>query len=95
MGMEIITPHIKHMNDNYAPGWENHPSAPWNQEPEEVQEEDPRDELYQEMVDFLEKHGSSVDTLELKTDGWFYRIANVERGSYEKLPTKFWLVAQD
>ncbi len=70
---------------------ENNPSAPWNQEAEES----PKDHLFQEMVDFLEEQGSSTDTLELRTEGWFYRIANVERGSYQKLPTKYWLVAED
>lgn len=78
------------MTPDYPPGMENHPLAPYNQE-----EEDPREELHQRMCDFLEEQGSSADTLELRGDGWYYKIANVERGSYQKLSTKYWLVAKD
>jgi len=80
------------MQNNYPPGLENDPMAPYNIE----EDNETQDSLFEEMVTYLEERGSGLDTLELTDDGWYYQIAtnNAEQVFEHKLPVKYWLVAK-
>lgn len=74
--------------DLYPPGLADNAFAPYNQP-----ESDPREDLFQEMCDFLEDHGSDFQSLHLDKGGWFYEKEN-DKTRYP-LPNKYWLVAED
>ncbi len=77
------------MQDNYPPGQANNAFAPYNQDVEE----DPLEDLFQEMCDFLTERDSDFLHLHCDEKGWFFKKPSDP--SRYALPTKYWLVAKE
>lgn len=75
--------------DFYPPGLADDAFAPYNQE---VDDTDPREELFQEMVDYLEERDSTFERLHLDKQGWFFE-KEADSTRYP-LPVKYWIVAK-
>lgn len=73
--------------ENYPPGFENHPNGPYT--------ENPREDLFSEMLEFLDENDSNILDLEFDQGEWFYTAFDQD-GVKQKylLPEKYWSVVQ-
>lgn len=76
------------MHDNYPPGQADNAFAPYNQ----AVEEDPKDDLFHQMCEYLDEHDSDFLHLHCDAQGWFFEKPNDE--TRYALPIKYWIVAQ-